>query len=191
MESKSKSDIERTGDESALEGDHNIRQTEKTEGQNEGQNDSNDRFNLHTIHESIQEIDSNTIENNVNEQTEGPVEEPTEGPAEEQVEYNEENMSGQNEETDSYKEEVLINHWCDLCKKVIAFDDIEPHLIECTSKAYNEDVLTADIGECLICLDDLKAEQMIARLPCLCVYHIDCIKGWFRVVRACPQHPKD
>jgi len=34
-----------------------------------------------------------------------------------------------------------------------------------------EDVLTEDKGECVICLDDLRWGDTIARLPCLCVYH--------------------
>lgn len=34
-----------------------------------------------------------------------------------------------------------------------------------------EDVLNDPKGECVICLDDLNAGDIIARLPCLCVYH--------------------
>lgn len=34
-----------------------------------------------------------------------------------------------------------------------------------------EDVLTEDKGECVICFEDLKQGDTIARLPCLCVYH--------------------
>ena len=34
-----------------------------------------------------------------------------------------------------------------------------------------EDVLTEDKGECVICLEDLLKGHVIARLPCLCVYH--------------------
>jgi len=34
-----------------------------------------------------------------------------------------------------------------------------------------DDVLTEDKGECVICLDDLRCGDAIARLPCLCVYH--------------------
>lgn len=34
-----------------------------------------------------------------------------------------------------------------------------------------EDVLTDAKGECVICLEDLNAGDVIARLPCLCIYH--------------------
>lgn len=35
-----------------------------------------------------------------------------------------------------------------------------------------EDILTDDNkGECVICLEDLLKGHVIARLPCLCVYH--------------------
>lgn len=35
-----------------------------------------------------------------------------------------------------------------------------------------EDVLTDAKGEeCVICLEDLDAGNVIARLPCLCIYH--------------------
>ena len=32
---------------------------------------------------------------------------------------------------------------------------------------------------------------MIARLPCLCVYHKSCTDLWFEVNRPCPEHPED
>ena len=74
-------------------------------------------------------------------------------------------------------------------------DDIEVHLVMCLTKPrlnYNgnglaknhylrstlfisnwfaEDVLTDEKGECVICLEDLLKGHVIARLPCLCVYH--------------------
>ena len=34
-----------------------------------------------------------------------------------------------------------------------------------------EDVLTEDKGECIICLEELRQGDTIARLPCLCIYH--------------------
>lgn len=37
-----------------------------------------------------------------------------------------------------------------------------------------EDCLTDAKGECVICLEDLCPGDIIARLPCLCIYH----KGW-------------
>lgn len=36
---------------------------------------------------------------------------------------------------------------------------------------FTEDVLTDAKGECVICLEDLNAGDVIARLPCLCIYH--------------------
>lgn len=34
-----------------------------------------------------------------------------------------------------------------------------------------EDVLTDGKGECVICLEELQCGDLIARLPCLCIYH--------------------
>lgn len=42
---------------------------------------------------------------------------------------------------------------------------------------FTEDVLTDAKGECVICLEDLNAGDVIARLPCLCIYH----KGWVHI----------
>lgn len=83
---------------------------------------------------------------------------------------------------------------CPVCAKFILPDDIECHLVMCLTKprlSYNEDVLTDDKGECVICLDDLQQGDTIARLPCLCVYHKSCIDMWFEVNRSCPEHPGD
>ncbi|KAK6051829.1 hypothetical protein COOONC_10667 [Cooperia oncophora] len=33
------------------------------------------------------------------------------------------------------------------------------------------DVLTEDKGECTICLEEMLTGAVIARLPCLCIYH--------------------
>ncbi|CAF4645232.1 unnamed protein product [Rotaria socialis] len=63
---------------------------------------------------------------------------------------------------------------CPVCNKTIPSDLFEKHILHCLSKPridYNEDVLTEDKDECVICLDDLLAGQKIARLPCLCIYH--------------------
>ena len=46
-----------------------------------------------------------------------------------------------------------------------------------------DDVLTEDKGECVICLDDLRCGDAIARLPCLCVYH----KRWVAEFRERPS----
>lgn len=83
---------------------------------------------------------------------------------------------------------------CPVCSKFVIPDDIECHLVMCLTKprlSYNgklsnlliqfnatlffyispEDILTDDKGECVICLEDLSQGDIIARLPCLCIYH--------------------
>lgn len=83
---------------------------------------------------------------------------------------------------------------CPVCAKFVLPDDIECHLVMCLTKprlSYNEDVLTDDKGECVICLEDLQQGDTIARLPCLCIYHKSCIDRWFEVNRSCPEHPGD
>ncbi|XP_046652521.1 E3 ubiquitin-protein ligase znrf2-like [Daphnia pulicaria] len=83
---------------------------------------------------------------------------------------------------------------CPVCSKFVMPDDIECHLVMCLTKPrlnYNEDILTDEKGECVICLEDLLKGHVIARLPCLCVYHKSCIDQWFDVNRSCPEHPSD
>ncbi|XP_063704980.1 E3 ubiquitin-protein ligase ZNRF2 [Culicoides brevitarsis] len=83
---------------------------------------------------------------------------------------------------------------CPVCSKFILPDDIECHLVMCLTKprlSYNEDVLSDAKGECVICLEDLSPGDVIARLPCLCIYHKGCIDQWFEVNRCCPEHPGD
>lgn len=83
---------------------------------------------------------------------------------------------------------------CPVCSKQIPADDVECHLVMCLTKPrinYNEDVLTDDKGECVICFEDLVKGDTIARLPCLCIYHKGCIDKWFEKNRSCPEHPAD
>ncbi|KAI1285447.1 E3 ubiquitin-protein ligase ZNRF1 [Halotydeus destructor] len=84
---------------------------------------------------------------------------------------------------------------CPVCSKPVPSDDVECHLVMCLTKpriSYNEDILTDDKGdECVICLEDLSQGDTIARLPCLCIYHKNCIDSWFEVNRSCPEHPAD
>ncbi|XP_071785346.1 E3 ubiquitin-protein ligase znrf2-like [Asterias amurensis] len=83
---------------------------------------------------------------------------------------------------------------CPVCAKSVPPDDVECHLVICLTKpriVYNEDVLSADAGECVICLDDMQQGDTIARLPCLCIYHKSCIDMWFERNRSCPEHPAD
>lgn len=84
---------------------------------------------------------------------------------------------------------------CPVCSKFILPDDIECHLVMCLTKprlsyngisfvtfcrlvhvrnsiiTFSEDVLSDAKGECVICLEDLSPGDVIARLPCLCIYH--------------------
>lgn len=81
---------------------------------------------------------------------------------------------------------------CPVCSKFVQSDDVELHFVMCLTKprlAYNDDILTQDAGECVICLDELIAGEKIARLPCLCIYHKRCIDMWFKKNRSCPEHP--
>ncbi|XP_012284862.1 E3 ubiquitin-protein ligase ZNRF2 [Orussus abietinus] len=83
---------------------------------------------------------------------------------------------------------------CPVCSKFILPNDIECHLVMCLTKprlSYNEDVLADKKGECVICLEELQPGDVIARLPCLCIYHKNCIDKWFQVNRSCPEHPGD
>ncbi|GCB70802.1 hypothetical protein scyTo_0005778 [Scyliorhinus torazame] len=67
---------------------------------------------------------------------------------------------------------------CPICSKSVASDEMEMHFIMCLSKprlSYNDDVLSKDAGECVICLEELLQGDTIARLPCLCIYHKSCI----------------
>uniref|UniRef100_A0A7N0T8G0 RING-type domain-containing protein n=1 Tax=Kalanchoe fedtschenkoi TaxID=63787 RepID=A0A7N0T8G0_KALFE len=38
---------------------------------------------------------------------------------------------------------------------------------------------------CLICIEE-NEEQQLARLPCLHVFHSECVEAWLRVSRLCP-----
>nr|XP_057943780.1 E3 ubiquitin-protein ligase znrf1 [Doryrhamphus excisus] len=83
---------------------------------------------------------------------------------------------------------------CPVCSKSVASSEVELHFILCLSKprlSYNDDVLSRDAGECVICLEELHQGDAIARLPCLCVYHKSCIDSWFEINRSCPEHPSD
>uniref|UniRef100_A0A2K5QQN5 E3 ubiquitin-protein ligase ZNRF1 n=1 Tax=Cebus imitator TaxID=2715852 RepID=A0A2K5QQN5_CEBIM len=81
---------------------------------------------------------------------------------------------------------------CCICYKSVVSDEMEMPFIMCLNKprlSYNDDVLSKDAGECVICLEELLQGDMIARLPCLCICHKSCIDSWFEVNRLCPEHP--
>ncbi|XP_058868407.1 E3 ubiquitin-protein ligase ZNRF2 [Acipenser ruthenus] len=84
---------------------------------------------------------------------------------------------------------------CLFCTKPFPASRFEEHVLSCLRKKtrlpYNIDSLGRDAGECSICLEDLKQGDMIARLPCLCVYHKSCIDSWCNIKPSCPEHPFD
>jgi len=83
---------------------------------------------------------------------------------------------------------------CFVCSKTIPADDVEAHIMMCLTKprlTYNDDVLTDDKGECIICFEELEKGQKIARLQCLCIYHKHCIESWLERSQTCPGHPPD
>ncbi|NP_001360589.1 E3 ubiquitin-protein ligase ZNRF1 [Caenorhabditis elegans] len=88
----------------------------------------------------------------------------------------------------------MMDMKCPVCHKVVPSDDADIHLVMCLTRpkiTYNDDVLKDDKGECSICLEDLEAGHKIARLPCLCIYHKQCIDDWFKRKNCCPEHPGD
>jgi len=83
---------------------------------------------------------------------------------------------------------------CPICHKLQRADEYETHLVCCLTKPkvqYNIDTLEENQGECLICYEDLDTGQEIARLQCLCIYHLKCLQDWFKVKEECPKHPED
>jgi len=54
-------------------------------------------------------------------------------------------------------------------------------------------IKTDSNDECPICYELFSRGVVIARLPCLCVYHQTCIEAWFtkKDARICPLHMKD
>jgi len=45
--------------------------------------------------------------------------------------------------------------------------------------------------ECMICYEEYNAGDYVARMPCFCLYHKDCIDKWFEKQQQCPFHMKD
>eukprot|EP01125_Pyxidicula_operculata_P000488 TRINITY_DN10510_c0_g1_i1.p1 TRINITY_DN10510_c0_g1~~TRINITY_DN10510_c0_g1_i1.p1 ORF type:complete len:319 (+),score=37.51 TRINITY_DN10510_c0_g1_i1:38-958(+) len=45
-------------------------------------------------------------------------------------------------------------------------------------------------SECAICREEYQPSQPVARLQCLCLFHVDCIKNWFMKteIKVCPVH---
>ena len=85
---------------------------------------------------------------------------------------------------------------CPVCNKTVrCIDDFEVHVVMCLTRpklTYNEEIVDESKGEeCVICFDEFEKGQIVARLPCLCIYHKGCLDDWFKVNNVCPQHPPD
>ncbi|KAL6080570.1 RING-type domain-containing protein, variant 2 [Balamuthia mandrillaris] len=58
-------------------------------------------------------------------------------------------------------------------------------------KGYMAHTLDKDLEqECIICTDEFAKGDTVARLECFCVFHQECIDGWFKKSekRLCPVH---
>ncbi|KAJ1922151.1 hypothetical protein H4219_000013 [Mycoemilia scoparia] len=42
--------------------------------------------------------------------------------------------------------------------------------------------------ECTICFEEFKPKDSVARLKCMCTYHLHCIQAWLKRTPACPVH---
>uniref|UniRef100_A0A914C0K8 RING-type E3 ubiquitin transferase n=1 Tax=Acrobeloides nanus TaxID=290746 RepID=A0A914C0K8_9BILA len=84
---------------------------------------------------------------------------------------------------------------CPLCYRKLKPAEANAHLENCLVRApripYNTEELLCDRSECVICLDEMLAGEVVARLPCLCIYHKACIDEWFKRRICCPEHPDD
>lgn len=82
---------------------------------------------------------------------------------------------------------------CPIClRKFPNIGQLYKHIQNCFNSDvlnYNRDVVQSNMGECSICLEDMDVGSVIARLPCLCIYHKLCLDAWFEVKRCCPSHP--
>uniref|UniRef100_A0A914VY73 E3 ubiquitin-protein ligase ZNRF1 n=1 Tax=Plectus sambesii TaxID=2011161 RepID=A0A914VY73_9BILA len=86
----------------------------------------------------------------------------------------------------------LFDIKCPVCNKIVPSDEAEVHLVMCLTRpriTYNDDILTENKDECVICFEEMVAGDAIARLPCLCIYHKICIDRWFTKKNCCPEHP--
>lgn len=53
-------------------------------------------------------------------------------------------------------------------------------------KVEKESQIPNDNKECMICMDEFKVGDELRRLPCLHVYHPDCIDKWLKTNPTCP-----
>lgn len=95
---------------------------------------------------------------------------------------------------------------CPVCGRALANikeTDRETHINDCLVKAAgnnnrrNRMIIyklpseeSANLGECVICFEDLEPGETVGRLECLCVYHEKCILDWFsrKGAGSCPVH---
>jgi len=45
---------------------------------------------------------------------------------------------------------------------------------------------TDDVEKCTICLSDFEDDECVRRLPCMHLYHIDCVDQWLATNKRCP-----
>ncbi len=164
MESEENSDTNRSDDSYVSAQDHNYCQNEETNN-NQLENEFNEStsFNRLPDNEFLSQIENYLIDES------------------------DEEYSG-----NEFFEPIFATIKCTLCSKTLPVNDFESHLALCMTRPYieyNEDLLAEDSGECVICLEEMLTNEVIARLPCLCIYHKNCINDWFNVSRSCPQHP--
>lgn len=85
-------------------------------------------------------------------------------------------------------------------------EDIENHLATCLNGGTNAIAGDQYLGiiylilvtrlhenlspshECIICFEPFLKDERIARLNCMCVYHLSCIDDWFSRGKTCPVH---
>lgn len=95
---------------------------------------------------------------------------------------------------------------CPVCGRALANvkeADRETHINDCLVKASennnrrNRMIIyklpseeSVNLGECVICFEDLEPGETVGRLECLCVYHEKCILDWFsrKGAGSCPVH---
>lgn len=66
---------------------------------------------------------------------------------------------------------------------------IDPNILNSLPETEVNDAskLDSDNKECLICLDEFHDKEKIICLPCIHVFHNDCIKSWFNKHNYCPK----
>lgn len=82
--------------------------------------------------------------------------------------------------------EVICIDCSDNSNDIIYIDCESPPLRK--TKVLSHSCLTSPVKNpsCSVCLEDISSGQLITRLPCLHIYHQDCILPWLRMHGTCP-----